>query len=293
MSRTSGAPQQTAVFDHLVDDAAVFPPGLAPTDVAVREHLDLRDGPYAAQLGPLLVPATSAAEVAALAAADPRATGCPLRVGLIVRPGGAVEPLVEAVHLLRDAESVEVASVELGWSPEWRRVLDLDVPVVVEVGLGDAQGVALDEIARSVDGEADARAKFRTGQTETWPWPDEQALAGFLDAVVLRGLGFKLTGGLHHVVRSVVHGDHGGEPMHGLLNVLIATHDALEGEEAPALARTLAVTDVEHLVDRVLHLTPEETARARASFTAYGCCSVLDPLTELEALGLLPERNPA
>lgn len=289
MSRSSRAPHLTAVFDRLVDDAAVFPPGLAPTDVAVREHLDLRDGPYAAQLGPLLVPAAAAAEVAALAAADARAADRPLRVGLIVRPGGPVEPLVEAVHLLRDAQSVEVASVELGWSPEWRRALDLDVPVVVEVGLGDAQAVALDEIADAVDREADVRAKFRTGQTPAWPWPDERELAGFLDAVVLRGLGFKLTGGLHHVVR----GDYDGEPMHGLLNVLVATHDALEGEEAPALAHTLSVTDVEHLVDRLLHLAPDDTARARASFTAYGCCGVLDPLTELEALGLLPERNPA
>ena len=49
MSRTPFAP----LFDRLVDDAAVFPPGLAPLDVAVREHLDRRTGPYAAHIGPL------------------------------------------------------------------------------------------------------------------------------------------------------------------------------------------------------------------------------------------------
>ncbi len=61
-----------------------------------------------------------------------------------------------------------------------------------------------------------------------WGWPDERVLGGFLDAVVLHGLSFKLTGGLHHAVR----GSHGGEPMHGLLNVLLATHEALHGAEA-------------------------------------------------------------
>ena len=56
MSRTPFAP----LFDRLVDDAAVFPPGLAPLDVAVREHLDRREGAYAAHIGPLLVPASAA-----------------------------------------------------------------------------------------------------------------------------------------------------------------------------------------------------------------------------------------
>jgi hypothetical protein len=28
----------------------------------------------------------------------------------------------------------------------------------------------------------------------------------------------------------------------------------------------------------------------RASFTAYGCCGVLDPLVELAALGLIAEH---
>jgi hypothetical protein len=289
MSRSTGFPRQAQIFDHLVDDAAVFPPGLAPTDVAVREHLDLRDGPYAAQLGPLLIPATAAAEVARLAAADPRAADRPLRVGLIVRPGGPLEPLVEAADLLADDPSVAVASVEVGWSPDWRQALDLRQPVVVEVGLGGDQAAALDDIAAAVDDEADVRAKFRTGRTPTWAWPDAASLATFLDATVLRGLSFKLTGGLHHVVR----GTYDGEPMHGLLNVLVATHEALDGAEAPELARVLEVTDVEHLVDRVAALGPEGVRRLRTSFTGFGCCGVLDPLTELEALGLLPERTTA
>ena len=34
-------------------------------------------------------------------------------------------------------------------------------------------------------------------------------------------------------------------------------------------------------------LTPEEVEQTRASFSAYGCCVVLEPIEELVALGLL------
>ena len=279
MSRTPFAP----LFDRLVDDAAVFPPGLAPLDVAVREHLDRRTGPYAAHIGPLLVPAASAGDLATLAAADPRTAGQPLEVSLVVRPGSPVQPLVDALTSLRDDDQVLVTAAELGWSPDWRQLLVAEVPVVVELGLGDAQARGLDDIAAAVDEEHDVTAKFRTGATPTWPWPDERALGGFLDAVVLHGLPFKLTGGLHHAVR----GTHGGEPMHGLLNVLLATHEALNGAEAHELAGELARQDTEVVVTALSSLPTDDAERVRASFTAFGCCGVLDPLTELRALGLV------
>ncbi|GAA2487696.1 hypothetical protein [Terrabacter carboxydivorans] len=284
MSRTPFAP----LFDHLVDDAAVFPPGLSPLDAAVREHLDRRTGPYAAHIGPLLVPASSAAELATLASADPRTSEAPLEVSLVVRPGAPVQPLVDALALLRDHDRVLVTAAELGWSDDWRRALEAEVPVVVEVGLGDEQARGLDDIASTVDEEHDVTAKFRTGATPSWSWPDEGVLGGFLDAVVLHGLSFKLTGGLHHAVR----GMHGGEPAHGLLNVLLATHEALHGAEADELTGVLARHDTEVLVTALSGLDTDAAERVRASFASYGCCGVLDPLTELEALGLIRATDP-
>ncbi|TQM63707.1 hypothetical protein [Humibacillus xanthopallidus] len=277
---------RTPLFDRLVDDAAVFPPGLAPLDVAVREHLDRRTQPYAGHVGTLLVPAVAAAELARLAAGDERTVARALEVGLVVRPGSPVQPLVEATDLLRDEARVVVIGVELGWSSGWRSALDLDVPVAVEVGRGTDQVAGLDDIAAAVDDDHDVIAKFRTGATPSWPWPDEHALGGFIDAVVLHGLSFKLTGGLHHAVR----GRYGSEQQHGLLNVIVATHEALGGAEAPELAQILAQTSAELLAERVSRLTAVDAARVRASFTAYGCCGVLDPLVELAALGLIAEH---
>ena len=81
--------------------------------------------------------------------------------------------------------------------------------------------------------------------------------------------------------------------MHGLLNVLVATHDVLERAGTAHLLRTLEVTDVELLVGRLTAFDAEDIDRLRVSFTGFGCCGVLDPLTELKALGLLPERTTA
>lgn len=71
-----------ALIERLVDDAAVFPPGLF-SPRAVAEHLARTA--YREFVGPLLIPATAAAEVRELAG------GAHLRVGLTARPGMPVE----------------------------------------------------------------------------------------------------------------------------------------------------------------------------------------------------------
>jgi hypothetical protein len=283
-------PAEPALFASLIDDAAVFPPGLAPLPEAVREHRAHRTSPYAALIGPLLVPASGAGELVELV--PPGAQ--PLRVGLIARPGVPLHTVTDALHLLRDHPQVEVAAVELGWTPEWRDLglLDLtdDVPLVLEVSRGADQERALDDIATESGNGSQVLAKFRTGATPAWDWPDEQELAAFLGGVVGRALPFKLTGGLHHVVRGThtVH-DH-PEEQHGLLNVLCAVRDAVHGAEVSALEAVLAERDPAPLVSRVDDLDRAESAAVRAFFTAYGCCGVTDPVRELHDLNLIEER---
>jgi hypothetical protein len=79
--------------------------------------------------------------------------------------------------------------------------------------------------------------------------------------------------------------------MHGLLNVVLATHEAVHGAEADDLAGELSRQDAEVLVTAVSGLSTLDAERVRESFTGYGCCGVLDPLTELEALGLIPTKE--
>ncbi|MBX6750802.1 MAG: hypothetical protein IRY85_14205 [Micromonosporaceae bacterium] len=274
---------QEALFASLIDDAAVFPPRAAALADAVREHEEHRRGRHAVLIGPLLVPVSAAAEAAALLADAPGTA-----VSLIARPGAAVEEIPPALDRLTRA-GVDVVGVEMGWFEKWR---DIDVQgrrLALEVGRTDdpaARAEILADIRRGADAvgpEARPTAKFRTGATATWAWPDEAELAGFLRAAVDAGVSVKLTGGLHHLVRA----ERDGESQHGLLNVLSAVHRAIAGDPAPALAAVLGERDPQALVRTVAALDPAQVRAVRDVFVSYGCCDVRDPIGELVAVGLV------
>ncbi len=274
----------------LVDDAAVFPPANNPLPDAVAAHARHRDATYSACVGPLLVPAASATDLLAQLDSGTWGRPDPLGVGIIARPGTDPGVLRDGIALLAADPRVRVTGAELGWTPQWRR-LDLpgDLPLALEVPRGrSAQDDAVADVRASV-AEGDAVvAKFRTGPTPSWPWPDESELAVFLRAATGAPVPFKLTGGLHHAVRGTYEVGGVAEENHGVLNVLVATSAALDGASHDTVAGLLAVRDARALADVVAAWTDATTARARAAFTSYGCCTVTDPLTELATLGLLP-----
>ena len=78
----------------------------------------------------------------ALAAADPRTPTAPLEVGLVVRPGSpaAARSSTPLASLRDDDRRRSSRAVELGLVAGVAPVLDAEVPVVVEVGLGDDAG---------------------------------------------------------------------------------------------------------------------------------------------------------
>ncbi len=270
-------PAEPALLASLVDDAAVFPPGSATLPDAVRGHRAHRSSGYAALVGPLLVPASAAADLA------PLLDGQPLRVGVIGRPGVPGPEVAAAVEELRSTAGVEVVGVELGWTPDWRDTDLGGLPVSLEVPRGDDQAVAIADIATDAPDSGQRQAKFRTGATDTWAWPDETELATFIRTAIDHDLGFKLTGGLHHVVR----GTHDGQEQHGLLNVLATVRWALNGEDVDELVPLLAERDPAVLVPQITRMSAADAAIVRAFFTAYGCCEVTDPIGELTTLRLV------
>ncbi len=82
MSRVPSRALIAGLFDGLVDDAAIFPPGNAPLPVALRAHMDYVDTRYESALGPFLVRASMVDELRLLA--DPASL---VRVGLIADTG--------------------------------------------------------------------------------------------------------------------------------------------------------------------------------------------------------------
>ncbi|MFD4907929.1 hypothetical protein [Kitasatospora purpeofusca] len=282
---TIGAAVVPPLFQGLFDDAAVFPPGNLPVAEAVPAHLAHRAAPYADAVGPLLCGAGRLGELAAAAdaaggtAAD--GTGPRLRVGLVL-PGGSSElgPALTA------AAPFVVAGVELATRDAGEAVaaLDLllppDVPAAVELPRELLRGDGLEEVL-DVLVDSPYRAKFRTGGVVAGAFPDEAELAGFLTGCAQRGLPYKCTAGLHHAVR---HTDPAtGFEHHGFLNVLLAAAET----DPKTAAEILAERSGAVLAEAVRALTDRQVTVIRNSFTAFGTCSIAEPLDDLAALGLL------
>ncbi|MFB6890826.1 hypothetical protein ACFCX4_16095 [Kitasatospora sp. NPDC056327] len=273
----SGSPGIPRLFQGLFDDAAVFPPGNLPVTEAVPAHRAHRAARYADAVGPFLCGAGRLDELAAAA----RDGGPRLRVGLVL-PGGSAElgPALAA------AAPFEVAGVELATRDAAEAVAALDlllppeVPAAVELPRELLRGDALDEVL-DVLVDSPYRAKFRTGGLVAGAFPDEDELAGLLTGCSRRGLPYKCTAGLHNAVR---HTDPvTGFEHHGFLNVLLAAQET----DRRTAAEVLAERSGETLAKAVLALSGHQVTVIRNSFTAFGTCSIAEPLDDLAALGLL------
>lgn len=267
-----------ALIEGLIDDAAVFPPGNSPLPDAVAAHLARTA--YRRFVGPLLVPATAAEQVVALVG------DAPLSAGLIARPGMPLEPVTAGVEACVGTP-VMVTGIEVGAASAWDRLADLGVAMTIEIPR-DGFDAAMDSVAAAAEAGAagerpTVQAKFRTGATEVWAWPNEDELARFIVGCVDREMPFKLTGGLHHVVRA----ERSDGPQHGLLNVLAAVDSAVSGASQTTVADVLRERSTAPLAGVLVALGPDEVAAVRRTFTAYGCCTVTDPIGELVELGLL------
>jgi len=280
----------------LVDDAAIFPPGNAPLDEAVRAHGEHRRAPYADLVGPFVVGDARLPDLLELA-------DRPLAVSVVVSGGaGALEP---AVRWAGRSDAVELRGVEIALrdsatgelTHNARRVvtavdqlvrsgeLDAEVPVYVEMPrlygsppTPDWFG-ALDELAA-----AELRLKLRTGGEQPDAFPAPHELAGCIDAALDREMPFKCTAGLHHAVRH--HDTDLGVDRHGFLNVLAATRRSLDGDDVDGVATVLTETDGKALLDGL-----DETGltSARRWFRSFGSCSIIEPVDDLTALGLLED----
>lgn len=266
-----------SAYRHLVDDAAIFPPGLAPLEEAVPAHARHLASDHAELVGPFVVDAARLPRLRGLVTGDER-----LAVSLVV-------PAADLRSVLADVPAgVDVVALEVRLDPDVGLVPQLDllpdgngVAVVVEVPRpGHAQWP---EIAQAL-AERGLRAKLRTGGTEAEAFPGDDEVATWIRDLVALDVPFKCTAGLHRAVR---HRDAStGFEHHGYLNVLLATVRARGGADLAAVRAALAEQDPAVVVaDLAASGTAVEDARS--SFTSYGSCSITEPLDDLTDLGLL------
>ncbi|UJW30508.1 hypothetical protein L3Q67_35725 [Saccharothrix sp. AJ9571] len=273
-----------AVVSHLCDDAAVFPPGLAPLPDAVRAYRERAEAWYVELVGPLVLSAAELPKLGPLLPDD--GSRLPLSVTLPEGPAGLPDALATAARLPVEVRSVEVAVPgELSTSEFLSRLDGVpELDVYVEVPRDDRRPEILDGIAGRY------RAKFRTGGVRAEMYPGEAELAAAITAVVKAGVPFKATAGLHHAVRNT--DPETGFEQHGFLNVLLATDSVLDGGSTEDAAAILAGRDGAKIAGTLAALGPERIAAARAAFTSFGTCSITDPLTELVELGLVTAPRP-
>jgi len=277
-------------YAALVDDAAVFPPGNAPLEQAVRDYREDLAAPFSALVGPFVVSDGRLPELIEVLGTS--TDGPPLPVTVVVGGGaGALEPAARWADgsPMLELRSLEIALRDLDDLPGAARRtvtaadLGLDIATYVELpvvgGLVGGHGwlSALDEVAG-----ADLRLKWRTGGIAADLFPTSHELATAIDAALDRELPFKATAGLHDAVRH--REDETGFEHHGFLNVLLATRAALDGDDVVAV---LEEQDRAAVVARVKEVGDDALVRTRRWFTSFGCCGVHDPLEELVELDLV------
>jgi hypothetical protein len=278
-----------ALFRHLVDDAAMFPPGELPLVEAVTAHRAHRTAPYADLVGPFVCTDEDLMAVAKEASS----TGdTPLEVAVVITGGaGGIEP---AVRYGDRSPDLTVTAVEVRLRAEEdlsRNALRVvracddcmdEENAFIEIGLDGAWERALDVVA-----DAGYAAKLRTGGLDSYLFPDADQVASFITACLDREVAFKCTAGLHNAVRHTA-ADTGFEH-HGFLNVLLATRASLDGATQAEMAAALENREGGTLAGQARELTPEQAAGTRRWFTSFGSCSIGEPRHDLIALDLLED----
>lgn len=266
------------LFTRLVDDAALFPPGNASLPMAVPSYFGYRHAPYGEYVGRFCCPASRLPELVAELPGRP-----PLELGLIADTDLA--GLVAALSIVDSEPGLRLGAVEVALAGEELAAaarctvaaLPPGLPAFVEIPRGTGWQGALDVLSGDRVG-----AKLRTGGLTAPAVPSVAELAAFLLACAERALPFKCTAGLHHPVR---HTDPAtGAIQHGFLNVLLATHAALTGGDVAAV---LSAPDGPELATECRQLSDTDAVRLRAAFRCFGSCSIVEPMAELTALGLL------
>lgn len=284
--------QHSDLWTGLVDDAAIFPPGDAPLDIALGAYDDRAVEPWAGLVASFVCRDTDLPAIDPGESEDPGTTPRPLSVVVTGGAGAIGGPLqlVERRGLRLHALEVAVRDLDDPAGNVRRVVAALDdarsagtltddLPVHVELPAVDPSPrwlAAADEVAG-----AELRLKFRTGGLEADAHPTADRFAAWIDAALDRETPFKCTAGLHHAVR---HTTAEGWEQHGFLNVLLATRRAFEGATHDDVVATL-----EERVPATLVVDPGELAAGRRWFTSFGSCSVDEPRDDLTALGLMPD----
>jgi hypothetical protein len=266
----STKPGGGALLYRMLDDAAMFPPGSASAETAIREHLRHRQSWYRDLVGPLLVHFARWQELAEATAS----AGSPALDVVVLDPAPSGPPVLAGITVVGYEQA---ATDPLG--------LPLDAPTAVELVDPEQYTAELTGVAAARLSGAEVIAKYRTGGVVPEAFPSEAEVAGVIAAAVRLDVPLKFTAGLHGAVR---HTDvAAGLERHGFLNLMAAIRVAQQGGGEDDIAAVVALRDREEVAARVRAWSADEVAQVRRAFRSFGCCGVEDPIADAVALHLV------
>lgn len=270
----------TLLLEHLIDDAALFPPGSAPMPLAVAVHRAVKVGPLGWLVGRFVCPASRVVEaIEQLHPGDAFAVALVADTGIVGLPVALSQVRAEERLALLAVEAAVPAGPDLvGGVRETLAALPTDVRCYLELPRVPQWQSALAVIAA----EGGRGVKLRTGGAKAKAFPSEREVADFIAGCVTAGVPFKCSAGLHRAVR---HSDRRRRfEHHGFLNIALAACAAVQGDDPLPV---LAERDAETVAAAIRDLDEETVSRARSLYAGFGSCSIAEPAGDLLALGLL------
>lgn len=309
LTRPQAAGETTApvreLVTGLVDYAGLFPPAGLGMPEAMENYAAYLAGPHAWILGRFVVPVSRLGEFDAHAdRLLPRGEGsAPWRVAALAGDELQADAQAALKFNCRHWQGSELGHAIID-TIELRAAKGMDlaatratVPDFFELYVESAAAgdrISLLDPTRA----AGVRAKIRMGGVTPDVFPVPEDVVAFMAGCAERGLAFKATAGLHHLLRSeyplTYESGSARAPMYGFLNVFLAAAAISSGASTDEARGILLESNLSEFRfgeggiawhDR--ELSADEITRARSFATSFGSCSFREPVDELVSAGLL------
>ncbi len=285
----------------IVDYAGLFPPAGLPMEQAVAEYASYLRNDSTGILGRFVLPVARFDE---FEAQIDHWGSKPWQISALMGP--ELGPALERMNRFRETHgaastgraaitSVEAKPPSIEDVTPWAAALRCFGPVYLEVPVVDDPTLWINALR-----ESHVFAKIRTGGVEPHMIPTVAQVARFIARCHERGVAFKATAGLHHLVRSqralTYEPNSPQGVMHGFLNVFVAAVLRAAGATQPGdLEKILSEQDPsafqfsdEGVAWRDRTATRADLMKYRETFAhSFGSCSFTEPIEDLEGAGLL------
>ncbi|GAB3126864.1 hypothetical protein GCM10027289_03480 [Tsukamurella serpentis] len=267
------------MFEKFIDDAAVFPPGLAELTDAVTDHLANSAGSAAPYVGPLVLPLDQVMTASQIAADRPIMISVVVPAACLPTVAGLLPHLPPTTIIVAVELKIDAADADLQIEDAARFAARHRIVVWAELHadmVNDGRLIRMRENGVAL--------KFRTGGVTPEVYPTAGELLTVLSAAVRVGIRFKLTAGLHRALRYTEAGEHGRIDHFGFLNIAAAVAALRAGDAAGAIG-VLHSDDGAELVAAI-----GQDPNWRNNFISFGCCSIVEPLSTLADVGAVADE---